>query len=82
MPRYDYRCEKCGYTWEQHFPIAERDTPLNEPCPECNEPGNIEKYLPSTSGLCYTVAKLKTPDSFKDLLKNIKSKHRHSSINV
>jgi putative FmdB family regulatory protein len=80
MPRYDYRCEKCQKTFEADFPIAARDVPLEDACPLCGEKGAIERFLPSTAGLNYTAGGIKRTDAFNDLLKNIKSKHRGSTI--
>jgi len=81
MPRYDYRCEACGKTFEADFLIAERDVPVNDTCPFCEAANSVERYLPSTAGLNYTAAKdKKAPQAFNDLLKNIKSKHRGSTI--
>lgn len=80
MPRYNYRCEVCEYAWEEDHPIAERDTPLAQGCPACGPLGKIERYLPSTNGLCYSLETKKVPGAFKDLLKNIKSKHYGSTM--
>jgi putative FmdB family regulatory protein len=33
MPTYDYRCKKCGHTWEQFQSI--KAEPIRK-CPECN----------------------------------------------
>jgi putative FmdB family regulatory protein len=83
MPRYNYRCVECEHTWEEDHTIAERDIPTGKPCPKCGKPA-IEKYLPSTTGLCYTAesGRPKTSDAFKDILRNIKKQHRGSQINV
>lgn len=83
MPRYDYRCSACGGTFEADFKIADRDIPVNDTCPLCEaEVGTVERYLPRTNGLNYQAGDRKTPAAFKDLLKNMKSKHRGSTINV
>jgi putative FmdB family regulatory protein len=34
MPTYDYRCKKCGHTWEQFQSI--KAEPLKK-CPECKK---------------------------------------------
>ena len=33
MPIYEYKCEKCGYEFEEMLHFSERDVPLNTPCP-------------------------------------------------
>ena len=37
MPTYDYKCEKCGYTFEEDLKIADRKIPTEERCrfPTC-----------------------------------------------
>ena len=32
MPTYDYKCEKCGYTFEEDLKIADRNIPTESPC--------------------------------------------------
>jgi len=32
MPTYDYRCEKCGHTFEESLKIADRNVPTESPC--------------------------------------------------
>ena len=81
MPIYNYRCDECHYEWEEQRTIAERNLPLDDLCPDCGAVATIEKFLPSFNGLCYTVDGVgKTPDTFNDLLKNIKKNHRGSTI--
>ena len=32
MPIYEYKCENCGYEFEEMLHFSERDVPLNTPC--------------------------------------------------
>ena len=32
MPTYDYKCEKCGHTFEEDFKLADRNIPTKSPC--------------------------------------------------
>ena len=32
MPIYEYKCENCGYEFEEMLHFTERDDPLNTPC--------------------------------------------------
>ena len=32
MPTYDYKCEKCGHTFEESLKIADREIPTESPC--------------------------------------------------
>jgi putative FmdB family regulatory protein len=84
MPNYDYHCKSCDHTWERQLPIADRDTPLHEPCPHCALDELVIERLVAAPGVSYSVIGLRhrTPDSFKDVLRNIKSKHAHANIDV
>ncbi len=44
MPLYEYRCERCGATFEKLVPLAERDA--GQRCPKCSS--NRVKRLIST----------------------------------
>lgn len=83
MPNYDYKCESCGFTvLDVQLPIAARDFPTTQPCAQCNE-FEVQRCL-AAPGVGYTVNRggLKTPDAFKDILRDIKKRHRKSTINV
>ena len=32
MPIYEYKCENCGYEFEEMLHFSEREVPLNTPC--------------------------------------------------
>jgi len=35
MPTYTYSCLDCKHKWEELLPVAQRDNPIEMPCPEC-----------------------------------------------
>lgn len=37
MPIYEFNCESCDHQFETLLSVDKRETPTNEPCPECNE---------------------------------------------
>lgn len=83
MPNYDFSCTACGnLIVDVLLPIADRDRPLSEPCPACGETA-LERCV-AAPGVSYSINRggLKTPQGFKDILKDIKSKHPRSTINV
>jgi len=45
MPLYDYHCKSCDHVFEKQLKIAEMNQPLEEPCPECNKEGEMEKVV-------------------------------------
>ena len=48
MPTYEYKCESCGYHFEELQGI--NDKPL-EKCPECN--GKVKRLLSAGSGIIF-----------------------------
>jgi len=84
MPLYDYQCKDCGFTvTDVSLPIADRDNPLSEVCPQCGKSETIER-LAAAPGVSYSINRggLKTPGGFNEILKDIKKRHRGSTINV
>lgn len=84
MPQYDFQCTKCGFTvTDVQLPIDQRDYPTTQKCPQCKKKKCIERCI-AAPGVSYTVNRggLKTPESFKDILRSIKKNHRGSTIDV
>lgn len=77
MPNYDYECKSCGLVWEEQQKIADRDIPTESPCPDCGA-STIERVL--LSAPVFGREQGKTPEAFKDVLRNIKSKYRGARI--
>jgi putative FmdB family regulatory protein len=48
MPTYEYRCKKCGYTFERLQSIADR--PVRR-CPKCK--GAVERLIGAGAGLIF-----------------------------
>ena len=49
MPIYEYKCENCGYEFEDMLHFSERDDPLNTPCsfPTCDGKVHLKMSLGS-----------------------------------
>ena len=45
MSLYSYKCEKCGFIWEELLPDEDRCVPMQEPCQSCGKSGNIIRAL-------------------------------------
>jgi putative FmdB family regulatory protein len=43
MPTYEYRCERCGETFERRETIAEHET-VKPQCPKCGEANVIPVF--------------------------------------
>jgi len=84
MPTYDYRCvaaEPCPFDVELQTTIADRDFATTQPCPLCG--GQLERYLPTPPGFGdpMRLGRIKPPDAFKDVLRNMKRHLRGNQIN-
>lgn len=44
---YDYHCQACEHHWEEARMVSGRDVPLENPCPGCNESGQIKRVVGS-----------------------------------
>ena len=66
-----------------NLPIAGRNYPTTQSCPKCKSENTIAKDV-TAPGVSYSINRggLKVPETFKDLLRNIKSEHRGSTINI
>ena len=81
MPTYNYHCSECGFEFESHQKIAERDLPTQEGCPTCS--GKIERGITSCAVVSQVGSPLKAPDGFKSVLKEIKKNAgKRSTIDV
>ena len=49
MPIYEYKCENCGYEFEEMLHFSERDDPLNTPCsfPTCGGKVHLKMSMSS-----------------------------------
>jgi putative FmdB family regulatory protein len=48
MPTYEYRCKKCGYTFEKLQAIS--DKPIHK-CPKCNGP--VQRLIGPGTGIIF-----------------------------
>lgn len=37
MPTYSFACKSCNKNWDCFLSVSERDNPLKQKCPHCNE---------------------------------------------
>ena len=79
MPTYVYTCETCGLRWEEHRPLADYKVPCETACTSCGGAIVLQPVAPGI-GDPFRLGRIKSPDAFKDILRNIKKHHRHSRI--
>ena len=77
MQIYDYECKKCGHKFTEMLRIANRNDPVENPCPNCQE--KEVQMLMGTPALGDAVRLgVKKPDSrFVERMKQIKDKFKY-----
>jgi len=75
MPTYKFHNKNTGKTWEESLSISERDSFL-----EANP--HIEQLVNGFPGIGRAMLTQKPADGFRDVLREMKKKHRGSKINT
>lgn len=77
MPTYYYKCSQCEHSFEDFYRIADRETPITEPCPNCKEEGSVELVICAVA-LCSPIAMglVKPKGDFKERMRQIKENHK------
>lgn len=73
---YNFKCEGCNAEFELSLPIAECRSPIENPCPHCNEL-KVHRVFESTAIVSgsmdvHTRAEQVGGDAYKEVMKNIK----------
>lgn len=64
-------------------PYDQRDIPLSEPCPHCEQLGTIERLVSAPNiGDSVRLGRLHLPSAWTDKLSQIKNKHHRSTMHV
>lgn len=71
--RFDYTCAYCQLIWEENHLSADRDIPLEKPCPHCG--GGAVSRMVAAPGISYAGAKTvlqRAGSGWNDVLTKIK----------
>ena len=83
MPTYDFQCSECKEVWEAFYKIADRDTPLNEPCPKCDAEDTVTQKMGSGGiGDAVRMGLQKPPDGFNEVLRNISAVSPNNTMKI
>jgi len=82
MPLYEYKCSECNDTFTVSSSIDDRKKVLDDPCKVCGNSGIIQKL--SFGGIADPIrlGRIKPPDGFNEVLRNIKKGNAGSNINI
>ena len=83
MPMYSYKCEECGYAFDEVHSISERRKPETQPCFHCQRENSIKIQINGgaiVSGVRSPLSQ--TGDEWKSFLKETKKKYPGNRINV
>lgn len=82
MPVYVYFCESCNHEFEEQYKIADRNTPMEHPCPNCGEKTIKQKISCTGRSDPISLGLRKPPQWFQDKLRAIKKHHPKSKFNM
>ena len=84
IPNYDFICNECQAVFEDiQLTIANRDVPVNEPCPECGKTGGVERVIAAPQiGDAYRMGRSNLPSTWTDTLSKIKKRFPLSTMNI
>ncbi len=82
MPTYDFRCSECGHTSDKFLKIADLDSSVDLPCPECGKLNFNRAYLSANHAFMSpeSLGRNKAPSDFRNFLSAIKKAHPGSTI--
>jgi len=82
MPLYGFECVACGHGFEHFLKIAQRNDPVEAPCPKCGE-FSVHQQLGANPVLDpYRMGIHKPPEGFRDLLRHIKHRNYGNKLNI
>lgn len=84
MPAYTYHCNNCSHDFEKILKIADRDLPIQEPCPSCNTEGQVHKTILGAPSLGDPVRLgiIKPDSGFKEVMQKIHAANPGSNLNT
>ena len=82
MPLYEYRCESCGHVFDEFLSVSDRETPIQAQCPKCYKMTVRMNFGTPPIADPIRMGRIKAPESFRDLLRHIKSRNRGSKLDI
>jgi len=82
MPLYGYVCTACGHTFDEFLSIANRNDPTENACPHCGEKAVAMMMGAPPMADPVRLGRIKAPEGFRDVLRNVKDKFYQSKITV
>ena len=82
MPTYSYVCGGCGHCFEKFLKVDDRDEPVESPCPNCSESKVTKQFGINPVLDPYRMGLIKPPESFRDLLRQIKHRNSGSVLDI
>lgn len=82
MPLYEYQCAGCGEVFDEFLSIANRNSPTENPCPKCGELKVSQKLSAPPIADPVRLGRIKAPEGFRDVLRNVKKNTYGSKFTV
>ena len=78
MPIYYYECSKCGHAFDDLLKVKDLKKPTKSPCEKCGEKA---VFLPDAApAIGYRMTAARPSSAYKEVMRNIKKKHRLHNI--
>jgi putative FmdB family regulatory protein len=81
---YTYLCNSCNEQWEDRQFMNDRDLPVSEPCPHCNEKATVKRIIDFAPRISYEGAQTvlqRAGSGWNDVLNKVKkSSGRYAKI--
>jgi putative FmdB family regulatory protein len=82
MPLYEYICNSCQHVFDEFSSIADRNLPTEKPCPSCGEMSVTQKVGVTPLADPVRLGRIKAPEGFRDVLRNVKKNTYGCKFNV
>lgn len=84
---YQYKCKACDQYFDKDVPMSDNRRPLEEPCPLCEESGQVQRVFNTAIVSDYmdvqTRARKVGGEAFTETMKRIhKGAGRHSTMQI
>lgn len=70
MPIYGYKCGKCNHSFDSFRKVDGRTAPESEPCPNCNEVGEVKMKFGAPT-ILFSADRKNTDGAWKERLQKI-----------
>jgi putative FmdB family regulatory protein len=79
MPKYQYQCKSCEYTFEEYYKMDDRKIPEENPCPECGKM-EMRQVIGAPKIVHERGTNLKVDNGFREVISKVKDTYKINNI--